>query len=607
MLPPFERFFAVRSFQPTLAFAPDGASIYFSSNISGQFNLWRVPVEGGWPEQLTSYHDRTVRQVVVRAGDEAIVFAADHDGDEFHQLYVLERDRWPLPLTDAAQVQHALASTAFSPDGSRLAYGANARKPSDMEVWVRALDGDARPVFGEGMLALPGAWAPDGARLLGIEFRSITDQSIHLVQVDGAAAEELTPHEEPAKFEPGPWQVDGSGFFFLTDSGAEFSGLAHYDLDARRWSYVEQPDRDVMEVALSPDGRVLAWIENDRGWATLRLRDLGSGAELPAPRLPRGTTFVFGSALTFSPDGRHLALLWDQSRRVEEIYVVDTATGEARRLTDSRTGAPLEDELVEPELVSVPSPDGHRIPAWLYPGAGDGPRPVVLNFHGGPEAQERPGYKPFMQYLCSRGITVVAPNIRGSTGYGRTYQRLIYKEWGRGDLRDFEAVAEWVRAQEWADPARLGVAGGSYGGFATLTCLARLPDLWAVGVDAFGPSNLISLIETVPPTWWRLTRELIGDPEADREQLLAGSPITYVDEIRAPLLVVQGAKDPRVVPAESERIVERLRELGRDVEYELFEDEGHGFTRHENELRAWRLFAGFLERHLVPVAAGAQA
>jgi dipeptidyl aminopeptidase/acylaminoacyl peptidase len=265
-------------------------------------------------------------------------------------------------------------------------------------------------------------------------------------------------------------------------------------------------------------------------------------------------------------------------------------------------GAPREEELIEPELVSFPSPDAHRIPAWVYRGRGGGAQPVVLYFHGGPEAQERPGYKPFLQYLASRGISVVAPNIRGSTGYGKTYQRLIYRDWGNGDLRDFEAAAQWARAQPWADPQRLGVCGGSYGGFATLTCLARLPELWAVGVDAFGPSNLISLIETAPPTWWRLTRELIGDPEADREKLLAASPITYVDRIRAPLLVVQGAKDPRVVPAESEQIVERLRELGRPVEYEVFEDEGHGFTRHENEVRAYRMFAEFLERHLTASA-----
>jgi dipeptidyl aminopeptidase/acylaminoacyl peptidase len=263
-------------------------------------------------------------------------------------------------------------------------------------------------------------------------------------------------------------------------------------------------------------------------------------------------------------------------------------------------GAPREDELIEPELVAFPSSDGHAIPAWLYRAAGDGPRPVVLYIHGGPEAQERPGYKAFAQYLCSRGISVLAPNIRGSTGYGKSYQRLIYRDWGGGDLRDFQAAADWLRSSDWVDPERLGVVGMSYGGFAVLTCLSRLPELWAAGVDGFGPSNLVTLIETAPPWWWRMDLEQIGHPVEDRDRLLAASPLTYAEAIRAPLLVIQGAKDPRVVQAESDQLVDRLRALGRDVEYELFEDEGHGFTRYENEVRAWRLIVEFIERHLLP-------
>jgi dipeptidyl aminopeptidase/acylaminoacyl peptidase len=282
------------------------------------------------------------------------------------------------------------------------------------------------------------------------------------------------------------------------------------------------------------------------------------------------------------------------------VYVIETATGEARRLTDSRFGAPPEGALVEPELVAFPTWDDREVPAWLYRAPGEGRRPVVIYIHGGPEAQERPGYQPLLQYLCSRGISVLAPNIRGSTGYGKSYQRLIYGDWGGGDLRDFEAAATWLKAQDWVDDERLGVAGGSYGGFATLSCLARLPELWAVGVDLFGPSNLISLISSAPPTWWRVVLELIGDPETQHDELVARSPLTYADDIRAPLLVIQGAKDPRVVPAESEQLVARLRDLGRPVEYELFEDEGHGFTRYPNVVRAFKLAAEFLERHLVP-------
>jgi dipeptidyl aminopeptidase/acylaminoacyl peptidase len=597
--PPFERFFAIRRFQPALAFAPDGESIYFSSNISGRFNLWRTPVAGGWPDQLTAFHDRTVRAIAVRAQDGAVLFSADKDGDEYYQLYLLEPDGWPTRLTTRDDVQYELRETAFSPDGRRIAYAANERTPGDLEIWVRDLErGEARPVFGEGIVAEPRRWAPDGTHLLAQEWRTATDHSIHLVDVDGGPAEELTPHDEPVKFEVGPWAPDGSGFYLVTDADAEFSGLAFFDLAKLHWSYLAQPDRDVSDPALSSDGRILAWLENDSGWSELHIREVATGSDLTPPRLPRGTTFVFGSALTISNDGRRLALLWDQPRRAQEVYVVDTASGESRPVTESRMGAPRETELVEPELVAFPSADGHDIPAWLFRAERAGRQPVVLYIHGGPEAQERPGYKPFAQYLCSRGITVLSPNIRGSTGYGKSYQRLIYRDWGGGDLRDFRSAADWLRSRDWVDADRVGVAGLSYGGFAVLSCLARLPDLWAVGVDGFGPSNLVTLIETGPPWWRRMDEEMIGDPEADREHLVAGSPLTYAADIRAPLLVIQGAKDPRVVQAESDQLVDRLRELGTHVEYALFEDEGHGFTRYENEVRAWRLIVEFLERHL---------
>lgn len=590
-LPPFERFFAVRRFGPTLAFTADGTGVLFVSNISGQFNLWRVPVTGGWPEQLTAYTDSTVRSIAVR-NDGLIAFSADADGDEYHRVYLLE-DGWPREIAGGDEVQHTLTADAFSPDGTQIAYAANARKPTDGEVWVCDVGGgEARPVFGEDMYAFPAGWSPDGTKLLTLEFRGNTDQSLHLVDIATGESESLMPHDEPAKFLPGPWLTDGSGFSFLTDTDAEFMGLARFDLAARTWSYTQQPAADVEGLAASDDGSVLAWIENDRGWSKLRIQDR------PEPKLPPGTSHQWGPVLAMSRDGARVAVLWDEPRRGQNIYVVDTATGEAVRVTDSSMGLPPANTLVEPELVAYPTWDDREIPAWLFRAPVDGPHPVVVYIHGGPESQERAGYKAFAQYLCSRGISVLAPNIRGSTGYGKTYQRMIYRRWGDVDLKDWEAAAQWLRAQEWADAGRIGVLGGSYGGFAVLTCMSRLPHLFAAGVDVFGPSNLITLLQTAPPTWRRMFREWVGDVDEDHDMLVAASPLTYADQIRSPLLVIQGAKDPRVVKAESDQLVERLRALGTPVEYEVFEDEGHGFTRYANEMRAYKLMVEFLERHL---------
>ena len=597
-MPPFEQFFAHRRFQPVAELMPDGQRVLFVSNVSGQFNLWSVDVDGGWPEQLTGFTDRSVREVAV-APDGTILFAADQDGDEFNQLFRIPAGGgWPEQLTDLPQVQHHIFSSAWAPDSSRFAFAANSRTPTDGEVFLWDGSGEPRYLFGEGTYSFGGGYAPDGRKLLAVEFRSNTNFSVHVLDAESGEAVEVTPHEGDAKFLPGPWAADSSGFYVLTDEGREFQGLAFQRLDGSR-EWIEAPDRDIDEVAGSADGRVLAWIENVDGWGRVRVRDLERGEDLPEPQLPQGVGSNYGAAaLCVSRDGSRLALVWDRPARPPEVYVVETATGEARPVTESRLGGMSALSLREPELIAYPSFDGREIPAWLYRPAGDGPAPFVVAIHGGPEAQERPAYRPVFQYLLSRGIGVLATNIRGSTGYGKTYQTLIHHDWGGGDLEDWRHAAEWLRAQDFADGDRLGVYGGSYGGFATLTCVTRLPEYWAAAVDIVGPSNLLTFVRAVPPQWLRFMAAWVGNPDTEEEFLRERSPITYVDDVRAPLLVIQGAKDPRVVKAESDQMVERLRELGREVEYVVFEDEGHGFTRYPNEVRGYRLTCEWLERHL---------
>lgn len=598
-----EQFFAVRRFSSALAFTADGAHVLFASNMSGQFNLWRVPVEGGWPHQLTAFSDETVRGVGV-SPDGRIVLCADHDGDEFHQLYLLDSERgWPEKLTDEPEVQHYVGGAAWSPDGTRFAYAANARTPSDMEVWVRDIDtGEARPVFGEGKFSFPGGFSPDGTKLLVLDFRNNSDLSTHLVDLESGETRELTPHDDDAIFLPGPWAADGSGFYLATDAGSEFRGLAFYDLGSDGWDWVEEPTQDVEDVTLSDDGRVLAWLVNDEGYARLRLRDLETGKDLPESDLPGGARpHLTGDEppLVLSPDGSFAALVITSPRRPPEVWLVETETGRARALTDSRLGGLLEDDLVDADIVRYPTFDGREIPAWLYRPDVDGKVPVVLSIHGGPEAQERPVYQPLYQYLLSRGIAVLATNIRGSTGYGKSYQRLVQRDWGGGDMHDWEHAVKWLREQDWVAPDRIGVYGGSYGGFAVLTCVTRLPQYWAAAVDIFGPANLVTFAKAVPPTWKRFIARFVGDPETEADFLMERSPITYVENVQTPLLVIQGATDPRVVKGESDQLVERLESLGREVEYVVFEDEGHGFTKRPNELKAYRLAAEWLERHLV--------
>ena len=599
MQAPFEQFFAFRRLFPIAQLTPDGERILFVSNLSGQFNLWSVELDGGWPEQLTTFVDNAVRGVAIRE-DGTILFHADHDGDEFHQLYRIPADGgWPEQLTDRAQVQHELSPGSWAPDGKSFAFSSNMRTPTDGEVFVwREGDAEPRYLFGEGKYAFAFGFSPDGTKLLAVEFRSNSDTSIWVIDVESGDAVEATPHEEEAKYLPGPWKRDGSGFYVVTDEGREFTGLAFQTLETGAREWIEAPDHDIDDVAGSDDGRVLAWIENVDGWATVHVRDLERGVDLPAPKLPRGAISVLGSGLSVSGDGSRLAVVWDTPLRPAEVFVVDTATGDALPVTESRAAGLSSLDLREPELIRYESFDGREIPAWLYRPNGEGPFPFALLIHGGPEAQERPNYRPYVQYLLSRGIGVLATNIRGSTGYGKTYQTLIHHDWGGGDLEDWRHAAEWLKAQPFVDGDRLAVFGGSYGGFATLTCVTRLPEYWRAAVDIVGPSNLLTFVRAVPPQWQRFMAQWVGDPDTEEDYLRERSPITYVDQVQAALLVIQGAKDPRVVKSESDQMVDRLRELGREVEYFVFEDEGHGFTRYSNDVHAYRLTCEWLESHL---------
>jgi dipeptidyl aminopeptidase/acylaminoacyl peptidase len=602
-----------RRFQPTIAISPSGDRVAYSDNASGQYNLVVAPIGGGEERRLTAEADATVRDVRWTADGTALIFSADANGDEFNQIRRIAADGGPVTsLTDAPKVQFALGDV--SPDGHWIAYGGNDREPTDQDVLIQDLDsGEVRRVCADGGPVFPATWAPDSHRLLGVRLYGNTEQEVLLIDIGGGPAEKLLPRSDnpPTFAVPGPWLPDGSGFMLRTDTGRDFVGLAVFDIADRALRWVATPDWDVEEVALADDGRILVWTVNAGGLSELHSAALDDVlavatkdgapdviAERTAPDTPRGPI----AALSIDRTGDTAAVLIATGGRPTNIAVVDLAAGSTRWLTHAAVAATF--DPVEPTLVHFPTHDGRDIPAWLYlPAstvAGDGPYPVVLSIHGGPEAQERPSYNygGFYQYLLSKGIAVLAPNIRGSNGYGRTYQRLILRDWGGGDLGDFAAAAEFIRAAAWADSARIGVFGGSYGGFATLTCLSRLPQYFACGVDLVGPSNLVTLARSVPPTWRSMIASWVGDPDTEGDFLLSRSPITYADHIVAPLFVIQGANDPRVNKAESDGIVEALRGRGVEVQYDVYADEGHGFTRRENEAKGMGDSAEFLIDHL---------
>ncbi|HEV2456778.1 MAG TPA: S9 family peptidase [Ktedonobacterales bacterium] len=599
----FARYHAVRLHLGNLAFSPDGHQIAYITNTTGQFNIWRQAVTGGWPWQVSTFDRETPRQVLW-SGDGDLIGQADTNGSEQYQIFSIPAAGGLVGyFTSRPDVQYEVQPEALAPDGRSLAYSGNDREPTDSDVLIRDLrTGETRRVLANGRYNLAANWSPDGRYLAVVDVRSNTDLHLWLLDAATGEAREALPHEDECFLVPGPWLPDSSGFYVVSDRGRDFKGVARYSLASDEMRWVITHEWDVEAVELGHDGRRLVWAQNESGRSQLYVRDDG-GPALRVAGLPLGVI----EQMRLTPDGRMLAVRINSATAPAEVYVLTLGplgtqgAPRLRRLTYGMLGGLAPEDLIGPELVSYPTFDGRQIPAWLYRPRGASqlePAPVVLSIHGGPEAQERVEYRAFYQYLLARGIGILAPNIRGSTGYGTSYQKLIHRDWGGAELKDIEAAAHYLQALPWVRADRIGVYGGSFGGFATLSAVTRLPDYWAAAVDIVGPSNLLTFVRSVPPTWRRLMAAWVGDPDADADLLRERSPITYVDNVKAPLLMLQGANDPRVVKAESDQMVERLRQMGREVEYEVFEDEGHGFVKSTNRLRGFWLAAEFFERHL---------
>lgn len=593
----FRDYRADRRFQPWVTISPDGTMVAYSDDRSGQFNLVVTPLDGGPDRLITSFDDHTVREAVWTPDSQELFFMADKDGTELNQLYrVAAVGGQAVRLTDNEAVRYYLGMV--SPDGRYLAYAGNDREEVAQDIMVRDLEsGVVHRVYTEGGAMYSAFWAPDSRRLLGVRYSAATQGSLWVLGLDDKPKKVLPKQGEPEiRTEPGPWLADGSGFLVRSSGGRDFIGVARYDLATGEMHWILTPDWDVENVLLSDNGQTIVWTVNVGGVSELHAAEfdgIAVGAEKQTPPIPVGPI----SAMTIDTAGSAAAILVSTAIRPTNVATIDLVRGSHWWATDAWAAAK---GTIEPTMVQVTAHDGRHIPAWLYRPEGQGPHPIVMFIHGGPEAQERPGYNfsGMYHYLLSRGVGIIAPNVRGSTGYGSEYQRLIQRDWGGGDLLDFEAVARYAGALDWVDAKRIGVFGGSYGGFGVLSCLSRLPQLFACGVDIMGPSNLVTLARSVPPTWRSMMAQWVGDPETEGEFLLSRSPISHVDQIAAPLLVVQGANDPRVTKIESDGIVEALRARGIDVRYEVYHDEGHGFTRTENEVKALGDSADFLITHL---------
>jgi dipeptidyl aminopeptidase/acylaminoacyl peptidase len=579
-----------------LALSPDGETLaVVSDQGAGTYEAWTLPATGGKPQRAITIERHAVRSLCWSANGELIA-AADRGGTELHQLYVRHPDgpTEPLSVDPAGKVQRLLSWNASSPAGALVAFSSNARASTDMDVVLADLASKTeRPLLTGTFWHVVGGWSPDGARLLVMRVLDNTTQDLLVVDPRSGAAREITRHAEDVSHIPAGWLTDKLALV-ITDEESDHLWLGALDIASGKIEPIDRPDWDVELAASSADGRTQIWSVNEDGYSTLRWR-IGSG-----PIRERRLDGAACEDLVVAANGSRAAFTRLSTTEPWQVWTVDTATGDARAALASTFIVP-KTELVDPELIRIPGPDG-EIPCFVYrPRGARGPTPAVLYPHGGPEGQSRPAFGPHLTHLAAlvhRGIALVVPNIHGSTGYGRRWQSAIHKDWGGIDLRDLRAVTEWMTAQKDLDRSRLAVYGGSYGGFATLLCVTQIPDVWRCAVDVFGVANLITMIENAQPNWRRFLARWIGDVERDRAKLVERSPITHIDKVRCPMLILQGENDPRVPQEESDQVVERLRALGRRVEYVVYPDEGHGFTKRANAEDAYGRIVDFLTREL---------
>jgi dipeptidyl aminopeptidase/acylaminoacyl peptidase len=603
-----DRFLNIRSAtSPT--FSPDGRFVAFLTNITGVMQLWQIPVEGGWPTQLT-FTNETVRSAHYSPIRHEIIYSMDTGGNERTQLYLLKGvgggtdhgigDGWLSEnLTNHPEAIHTFGG--WSHDGEKIAFAANREKPDRFDIYVQKIgEKDAKLLAkGPGGYYMAHGWSPDDKQLLVSYNESNFNQDLYAVEVASGKVKHLTKHEGNAQYHNPCWSSDGQLIFCAsTAKGLDSAKAVQIEFASGELNYPDQTFKanEVEWVVAAAKGDRLAVLWNAEGRSSVRVLELKAEGGIGALFRPQGIV----AGLEFSRDGSKLAMTWDESRSNPDIRVWDFTTKKLNQIThSSRAGLPFS-QFVEPELIHYETFDKREIPAWFYKPAEKTDRlpPVIVYPHGGPESQTRPNFNAIFQYFIQAGYAILAPNVRGSTGYGTAYMNLDNTTKRMDSVKDLAHAAYWLRDQKKGDPQRLAVFGGSYGGFMVLAQVTHYPELWAAGIDVVGIANWITFMEKTG-AYRRAHREAeYGNLREHRKFLERISPINHVDKIKCPMMVIHGANDPRVPIAEAEQIVAALKKRNIPVEYLRYEDEGHGLAKLKNRLDAYPKMVAFLDEYV---------
>lgn len=596
------------------AWSPDGQQIVFTTDMSGRFNLWKVRASGGWPIQLTQSDDRQYSAVWSPDG-KWIVYQQDQAGNELWDLFAVPSNGGaPVNLTNTPEIREE--DPHWSHDGRTIAFS---RKPKDGTRYdIALLDWSTRKVRTLTSEQQPGyfwnvvAWSKDDRTIIaGRVNPPFTDADIYVIDVNSGKLENLTSHQGTIRYLASSLSPDGGTILLSCDAKGGFMNVALLDVATKKITWVTDLNWEAYSGNFSPDGKRFSYVLNADGLTDAYLVDR-SNNKAERIDLPQGLNTVSGDPTEFAPQSDRVIISHEASNQPGDLWVYNPTTRHSQQLTFSTIASLHEIPLPPAQIVHYKSFDGKVISALLWMPFNlkrDGSNPAVVIPHGGPTGQRVDYWSPEVQALASRGYICIAPNPRGSTGYGLEFQKANFQDLGGGDLKDEMAGVEFLKATGYVNAKKIGITGGSYGGFMTLMAIGKEPDTWSAAVELYGIINWSSMLKSSDPSLNEYLKALLGNPEENRKTYEADSPITYIRSEKAPLLVLQGDNDPRVPKEEAQQVVDILKKEGRVVDVHYYANEGHGFVKRENQIDSVRRTTAWFDQYLrgMATAPGQQA
>jgi dipeptidyl aminopeptidase/acylaminoacyl peptidase len=581
------------------SFSSDNQKVLVTSNESGIYNVYTIASDGGLPEPVTHSDTSSIFAISFFPDDDRILFRSDNNGNEIYHIFLRDTDGAVTDLTPTPEARSSFYGWAH--DKQSFFYTSNKRDERFMDLYEMSIGNFQSKMLFENTEGYSiSALSPNKQYLALAKSITTSINELFLYDLKNDKLIPISPEEPNSSYSATDFSLDNKTFYYITDEGVEFSYLVKYDIETGEKEKMYAEDWDVTYAYFSYNEKYLVIGVNEDARTQIRLFDAKTMNPVQFPDIDAGEI----SSVRISRDEKMMSFSAGSSRSTSDIYTYNFRSGKVVKLTNTLNPEIDTDDLVAGKVVRYKSFDGLEIPAIMYMphnASAENKVPALVWVHGGPGGQSTLYYRPLIQYLVNHGYAIIAVNNRGSSGYGKTFYRMDDQNHGEGDLMDCIYAKDYLESTGKIDPEKIGIIGGSYGGYMVMQALTDKPDAFAVGVNLFGVTNWLRTLKSIPP-WWESFRnalyEEMGDPAVDSTRLYRISPLFHAHKIERPVMVLQGAQDPRVLQVESDEIVEAARAKGVPVEYVLFDDEGHGFVKKENQIEANGKILEFLNEYL---------